>query len=221
MEPSVSEAGMNENEVAARSERSRVRRFPERGAYDRETIYGILDDARICHVGLATHGGPVVIPTLFGRVDDTLYIHGSPGSRLLRAIRDGSPVSVTVTIVDGLVLAKSLFHHSINYRSVVAFGHGHVVEGEDALDGLRAITEQAVPGRWDDARVPNEQELRATKIIAIDIEEASAKIRTGPPHDDDEDLALPFWTGVVPVHEVTGEPVPDVHSIGEVPDYLR
>lgn len=206
--------------MTAPSERARVRRLPERGAYDEETIHSILDDAFLCHIGLATEDGPVVIPTLFGRIDNTIYVHGSPGSRLLRAIRDGAQVCVTASIADGLVLAKSLFHHSVNYRSVVAFGSGRVLEGEDAMDGLRAITEHSAPGRWDDARRPNAKEMRATKVIAIDIDEASAKVRTGPPQDDDEDLALPVWTGVLPLSMERGEPVPDEHANVELPDYL-
>ncbi len=203
------------------SERTRVRRLPERGDYDEGTIHSILDEALVCHIGLVTDTGPVVIPTLFGRIGSTIYVHGSPGSRLLRAIRDGAEVSVAVSIVDGIVLAKSLFHHSVNYRSVVAFGTGRVVEGDDALDGLRAITEHSVPGRWDDARRPNDKEMRATRVIAIEIDEASAKIRTGPPHDDAEDLDLPVWTGVVPVTLERGDPLPDEHANVELPEYLR
>lgn len=207
--------------MTASSERSRVRRLPERGTYDEETIDSILDGALVCHIGLSTADGPVVIPTLFGRVGRTLYVHGSPGSRLLRAIRDGAQVSVAVSIVDGLVLAKSLFHHSVNYRSVVAFGSGRVLEGDDALEGLRAISDHSVPGRWGDARQPNEREMRATKVIAIDIDEASAKIRTGGPKDDDEDLDFPVWTGVVPVAVERGEPVPDMNANVPLPGYLE
>jgi len=207
--------------VTTPSDRTQVRRLPERGSYDDETIHAILDDALFCHVGLSTDTGPVVIPTLFGRIGNTIYIHGSPGSRLLRAIRDGASVSVAASIVDGLVLAKSLFHHSVNYRSVVAFGAGRVIEGEDAMEGLRAITEHSAPGRWDDARQPNEKEMRATKVIAIDIHEASAKTRTGPPKDDDEDLDLPVWTGVVPVSLRRGEPIPDDNANVDLPDYLQ
>lgn len=175
----------------------------------------------MCHIGLATDAGPVVIPTLFGRIDTTLYVHGSPGSRLLRAIRDGAPVSVAASIIDGLVLAKSLFHHSVNYRSVVAFGTGRVLEGENATEGLRAITEHSAPGRWDDARRPNDKEMRATTVIAIDIDEASAKFRTGPPSDDEEDLGYPVWTGIVPVSLQRGEPEPDEHANVPLPEYLR
>lgn len=207
--------------MTAPSERTRVRRLPERGAYDEETIHSILDAAMLCHVALATPEGPIVIPTLFGRIDNTIYIHGSPGSRLLRAAHAGAAMSVAVAIVDGLVLAKSLFHHSVNYRSVVAFGHGRLAEAGEAVAGLHAITDHAVPGRWDDARQPNAKELRATTIVAIDIAEASAKQRTGPPKDDAEDLELPIWTGVVPVTLERGEPIADDHAVGEVPEYLR
>lgn len=207
--------------MTAPSERARVRRLPERGSYDEETIHSILDAALFCHIGLTTPEGPVVIPTLFGRRDNTIYVHGSPGSRLLRAIRDGAPVSLAVSIIDGLVLAKSLFHHSVNYRSVVAFGSGRLVEGQDALEGLQAITEHSAPGRWNDARRPNDKEMRATKVIAIDIDEASAKVRSGPPNDDDDDLDLPVWSGVLPLSMRRGEPIPDDNAIGDVPEYLR
>lgn len=207
--------------MTAPSERARVRRLPERGSYDEATVHAILDEGVICHIGLNTDEGPVVIPTLYGRDGNTVFVHGSPGSRLLRAIRDGAPVSVAVSIVDGLVLAKSLFHHSVNYRSVVAFGSGRVLEGDEALVGLEAITNHTVPGRWTDARQPDEKEMRATKVIAIDLDEASAKIRTGPPKDDDEDLGLPVWTGVVPVSLERGEPIPDEHANVPLPDYLR
>lgn len=205
-------------------DRTRIRRLPERAAYDRETIHRILDDGLICHVGYVRDDGPVVIPTIHGRVGDTLYLHGSVASGNLRAMRDGIDVCVTVTIVDGIAAARSLFHHSMNYRSVVVFGRTRavddVVEREEAF---RAITDHVLPGRWDDARRPNRSEGRQTTIIAVPITEASAKIRSGGVGDEPEDLELGVWAGVIPVSLVPGEPIPDPGldpSIG-VPDYIR
>jgi len=190
------------------TDRTRVRRLPDRGHYDRETIYAILDEALVCHVAFVEDGRPFVIPTLHARVGDALLLHGAPASRLLKHLAAGGEVSVAATIADGLVLAKSVFHHSVNYRSVVLFGHGAPVEGDAAkLAALEAFTEKLLPGRWSEARVPNAAELKATAVIRVAIEEASAKIRTGGPKDDPEDLALDVWAGVIPLSLVRGEPV--------------
>ena len=206
------------------TERTQVRRLPKRGAYDRETVYAILDEGFICHVGFATERGPVVIPTSYGRKDDKLYVHGSAASRLLRTLSEGVPVCVTVTLVDGLVLARSAFHHSINYRSVVVFGHAKAItEREPKMEALRVISEQIAPGRWDDVRLPNEQELKATSVLEIPLVEASAKIRTGPPVDDEEDYAMSVWAGVLPLQTSAGEPLGDERMPPgiPVPEYLR
>ncbi len=190
-----------------KTERSRVKRLPDRGHYDRETIYAILDEALICHVGFVQDGQPFVIPTLHARVDDALLLHGAATSRLLRHIAAGGEVSVAATLVDGLVLAKSVFHHSVNYRSVVLFGRGEIVAGDDAkLAALEAFTEKLAPGRWGAARLPNPAELKATAVVSIPIAEASAKVRTGGPKDDPEDLAREVWAGVIPISLVRGEP---------------
>jgi nitroimidazol reductase NimA-like FMN-containing flavoprotein (pyridoxamine 5'-phosphate oxidase superfamily) len=181
-------------------DRIRVKREPERGRYDRETIDAILDEALLCHLGFEVDGQPFVIPTLHARVGDTLYVHGSAASRALRRAGSGAPVCVTVTLFDGLVLAKSVFNHSVNYRSAVIFGTARVVPDEEKREALRALTNQLAPGRWDEARQPTEQELKATWILALPIEEASAKVRSGGPEDDPEDQDLPVYAGVVPVH---------------------
>jgi uncharacterized protein len=206
------------------TERTQVRRLPKRGAYDHETVYAILDAGFICHVGFTTERGPVVIPTSYGRKDDKLYVHGSAASRLLRTLSEGVPVCVTVTLVDGLVLARSAFHHSINYRSVVVFGQARAIaERESKMEALRVISDQIVPGRWDDVRLPNEQELKATTVLEIPLVEASAKIRTGPPVDDEEDYALSVWAGVLPLLTASGEPLADERLPAgiPVPGYLR
>ena len=181
-------------------DRIRVKREPQRARYDRETIDAILDEAVLCHLGFAVDGQPFVIPTLHARVGDTLYVHGSSASRALRHAGAGAPVCVTVTLFDGLVLAKSVFNQSVNYRSVVVFGTARVVEDAEKTAALEALTEQLVPGRWNEARQPTAQELKATQILALPIDEASAKVRTGGPEDEPEDLDLPVFAGVVPVY---------------------
>jgi len=178
----------------------RVKREPQRARYDRETLEAILDEALLCHIGFEVDGRPYVIPTLHARVGDTLYVHGSSASRMLRHAGSGAPVCVTVTLFDGLVLAKSVFNHSVNYRSAVVFGTATVVEGDEKREALRALTQQLAPGRWDEARQPTELELKATWILALPLSEASAKVRTGGPEDEPEDVDLPVWAGVVPVH---------------------
>jgi uncharacterized protein len=181
------------------TERTRVKRLPERGLYDRETIDGILDEARICHLGFVAEGQPFVIPTIHGRAGDHVYVHGSTASRMLRTVRGGLPVCLTVTILDGLVVARSVFESSMNYRSVVVLGSARAVEDHDEkLAGLRAISEHVLPGRWSEARLPNDAELKQTLLLALPLDEASAKVRTGQPEDKDEDLDLPIWAGVVP-----------------------
>ena len=193
-----------------RTDRTTLKRLPKRGVYERELVYQILDEAFICHVGFAVEGQPFVIPTGFGRVDDRLYIHGSQISRMLRTLAGGIDICVTVTLLDGLVLARSAFHHSMNYRSVVVFGRAALVDDKPAkLAALRAFSEHVIPGRWDEAREPTDQELKATAVLSLPLEEASAKVRTGPPVDDDEDYALPVWAGVLPLNLVPGEPVAD------------
>jgi nitroimidazol reductase NimA-like FMN-containing flavoprotein (pyridoxamine 5'-phosphate oxidase superfamily) len=187
------------------TERTQVRRLPKRGNYDRETVYKILDEAMICHVGFVVEGQPYVIPTGYGRSGDTLYIHGASTSRMLNSTAEGIPVCVTVTLVDGLVLARSAFHHSMNYRSVVILGTARRVESdEEKFSALRIFTEHIVPGRWDDVRQPTPQEMKATAVLALPLEEVSAKIRTGPPIDDDSDYALPIWAGVLPLKLTPG-----------------
>jgi uncharacterized protein len=192
------------------TERTTLKRLPKRGAFDRETVYGILDEGFVCHVGFVVGGEPFIIPTAYGRAGDELFIHGARASRMLKALREGAPVCVTVTLVDGLVMARSAFHHSMNYRSVVVFGRARVVESEEEkLSALRAFTEHVAPARWDEVREPNRQELNATLVLALRLDEASAKIRTGPPVDDEEDYALPVWAGVLPLTLSAGEAVPD------------
>ena len=194
--------------------RSEVRRLPERGVYDTEAIYSILDEALICHLGFATDSGPVVIPTIHARVGDTLYLHGSHASRMMRSIPENE-VCVTVTIVDGIVAARSAFHHSMNYRSAVVFGTPRVVDDpEERMIAFEAVTEHVLPGRWAEARWPNEKEDKGTKLLALSIDDASAKVRTGPPVDDDEDMDLDVWAGVIPLSVTAGDPIsaPDLKA---------
>ena len=191
-----------------RTERTRLRRLPERAAYDRATVHAILDEGFICHVGFVFDGQPYVIPTGYARVDDTVYLHGSTGSRL--GLRPGMDICVTVNLVDGLVLARSAFHHSMNYRSVMAIGRTRpVTDPGEKEAALRALVEHIVPGRGDEIRGGDRRELAATAVLALPLVEVSAKVRTGPPKDDDEDYALPIWAGVLPLRQVAGPPVPD------------
>jgi nitroimidazol reductase NimA-like FMN-containing flavoprotein (pyridoxamine 5'-phosphate oxidase superfamily) len=192
------------------SERTTVRRLAKRGSYDRALIYEVLDSALICHVGFAVDGSPFVIPTIHVRIGDRLYFHGSPASRMLKALAQGVEVCVTVTIVDGLVLARSAFHHSMNYRSVMVFGTAHAVEhAEKKLRVLHALSDQLIRGRWEQVRAPSPAELNATLVLSLPIEEASAKVRTGPPLDDEEDYSLPVWAGVLPLALSAGTPAAD------------
>ena len=206
------------------TERTKLKRLPKRGHFDRETVYGILDEGFICHVGFAPEGQPFVIPTGYARAGDKLYIHGSQASRMLRTLSGGVDACVTVTIVDGLVLARSAFHHSMNYRSVVIFGRATLVEErEEKLAALLALSEHFVRGRWAEVRGPNEQELRATTVLSLPLEEVSAKIRTGPPLDDEEDYSLPIWAGVIPLRLQASEPIADprLKDGVQAPEYAR
>jgi nitroimidazol reductase NimA-like FMN-containing flavoprotein (pyridoxamine 5'-phosphate oxidase superfamily) len=192
------------------TERTRVIREPQRGVYDRAAIYEILDEGFICHVGFAVDGQPFVIPTMYARVGDAIYFHGSAASRMLRNVSAGVSVCVTVTLVDGLVLARSVFNHSMNYRSVVALGKATLVDaGAEKLEALRGFTEKILPGRWEEARQPNEKELKATSILRLALNEVSAKVRVGPPEDDAEDYALEIWAGVLPMELKAGAPIRD------------
>lgn len=192
------------------TDRTQVRRLAKRAVYDKAQIYSILDEGFICHVGFVVDGQPYVIPTGYARAGDQIYIHGSAASRMLRALAGPIDVCVTVTLVDGLVLARSAFHHSMNYRSVVVLGKARLVEdAEEKLAALRAVTDHIVPGRWEEVRQPNEQELKATAVLALALEEVSAKVRTGPPVDDEEDYSLPVWAGVVPLRTRVEAPVAD------------
>jgi uncharacterized protein len=205
--------------------RTRVVREPERGVYDRQTVYRILDQAFLCHAGFSVEGQPFVIPTAYGRKDDCLYIHGSAASRMLRQLqKEGVAVCITVTLLDGLVLARSVFNHSMNYRSVVILGKATLVEDTaEKLAALRVLSEQILPGRWEDARQPNERELKATSVLRVAIDEFSAKVRTGPPIDDAEDISFPTWAGVVPLTMQVGAPVddPQLDRSRTIPDYVR
>ncbi|MGD9628819.1 MAG: pyridoxamine 5'-phosphate oxidase family protein [Pyrinomonadaceae bacterium] len=208
---------------STQTERTRVKRLPNRGAYDRGTIYAILDAGFVCHVGYVMDGQPYVIPTGYARIGDDLYIHGSSASRMLRNLAQGVDVCVTVTLVDGLVLARSAFHHSINYRSVVVLGKATLVEDAAEKDkALEAFTEHIIPGRWPEIRWPSELELKATSVLKLPIEEASAKIRTGDPKDDEEDYAMDVWAGVLPLETRPGIPVPDskLKDGIDVPDHV-
>jgi hypothetical protein len=200
------------------TDRTKLKRLPKRGHFDRETVYAILDEGFICHVGFSVDGQPFVIPTGYARAGDKLYIHGSQASRMLRTLSGGLDACVTVTIVDGLVLARSAFHHSMNYRSVLILGRATLVDDpEEKMAALVALSEHIVRGRWADVREPTEQEMVQTTVLCLPIEEASAKIRTGPPLDDEEDYALPIWAGVVPLKLVTGEPINDPRLPADIP----
>ncbi len=206
------------------TQRTTLKRLPKRGVYDREVVYSILDEGFICHVGFVVEGKPVVIPTGYARKGDQLFIHGSQASRMLRTLKAGVDVCVTVTLVDGLVLARSAFHHSINYRSVVVFGNASVVEERAAkLEALFAFSEQVIAGRWHDAREPTEEELKQTTVLVLPLDEVSAKVRTGPPIDDEEDYSMSVWAGVVPLRLIAEEPIADPRLPDDIdaPEYAR
>lgn len=206
------------------TERSQLRRLPNRGSHESQVIHKILDEGLLAHVGFQVDGQPFVIPTLYGRDDDTLYLHGSAASRMLRELETGMPACVTVTLVDGLVLARSAFNHSMNYRSVVAFGTAKkVADAAEKTRALHVISEHVLKGRWKDVRGPTEQELKATAVLRFAIDEASAKVRQGPPLDDEEDYSLPVWAGVLPLKLTAQEPIADQRMVEGVrePDYVR
>ena len=202
--------------------RTRVVRESDRGVYDREALNRILDEGFLCHVGFVVDGQPFVIPTSYGRNGDTLYIHGSAASRMLRNLDKGIPVCVTVTLLDGLVLARSVFNHSMNYRSVVILGTATLITNpEEKLAALLILSEHILPGRWADSRQPNERELKATSVLRIPIDEFSAKVRIGPPIDDEPDYTFPTWAGVIPLETTVGTPIRDERCERELPEYLR
>lgn len=206
------------------TQRTELRRLPKRGSHDPAAIHEILDAAFLAHIGFNVNGQPFVTPTLYGRDGEKLYLHGSAASRMLRELETGVPACVTVTLVDGLVLARSAFHHSMNYRSVMAFGTARTIDQvAEKTNALRVISEHVIRGRWGDVREPTEKELKATAVLEFAIEEASAKIRTGPPLDDEADYVLPMWAGVLPLCLTAGAPIPDprLPSAVDVPEYVR
>jgi nitroimidazol reductase NimA-like FMN-containing flavoprotein (pyridoxamine 5'-phosphate oxidase superfamily) len=207
-----------------KTDRNRLRRLPERALYDHQTIHAILDAALICHVAFVQDGRPFVIPTLHARDGDRLLLHGASSSRLIRHLQAGHEACIAITILDGIVLARSVFEHSINYRSAVLFAHGQPIHDEaNKRHALQLFTEKLLPGRWQDARQPTADELKATGVVAMSIESATAKVRSGPPEDPAEDLHLPVWAGVLPLHLSYGQPqaAPDLAADLPLPDYLR
>jgi hypothetical protein len=206
------------------TKRTELRRIPNRGSHDWETIHEILDAGFLAHVGFCVDGQPFVIPTLYGRDGEKLYLHGSAASRMLRELATGIPACVTVTLVDGLVLARSAFHHSMNYRSVVAFGTAReIADSGQKIQCLRVISEHLIAGRWADVRGPSEKELKATRVLEFPIEEASSKVRSGPPVDDESDYDLPVWAGVLPLEIKSRPPLAEDKLVEGValPDYVR
>jgi uncharacterized protein len=211
-------------EKIAQTTRTTLKRLPQRGNFDRALVNQILDEGFVCHVGFAVDGKPFVIPTGYARVGDNLLIHGSQASRMLRTLERGIDVCVTITLIDGLVLARSAFHHSMNYRSVVIFGNAKAVDDPDEkLAALRALSDHMIPGRWDDVREPNQRELQQTTVLSLKIDEVSAKIRTGPPIDDEADYGLDVWAGVIPLKLDAKAPIADARlsANGEAPRYAR
>jgi nitroimidazol reductase NimA-like FMN-containing flavoprotein (pyridoxamine 5'-phosphate oxidase superfamily) len=204
----IRDKGMND--IIAPTVRTKLKRLPARGSFEREAIYSILDEAFICHVGFTVDGQPFVVPTSYARVAGNLFIHGSAASRMMRTMARETDVCVTVTLIDGLVLARSAFHHSMNYRSVMILGRAKLIDDEaEKLNALKAFTEHIIPNRWSEIRPPTVNELKATVVLALPLEEASAKIRTGDPKDDEEDYALDIWAGVIPLYLTAGQPIGD------------
>ncbi len=189
--------------------RNTVKRVPKRGHYDKESVYKILDATYVCQVAFVIDGQPFIIPTVYGRKDDTIYLHGSVKSRMMKSLEEGIPVCINVTFTDEIVLARSAFHHSLNYRSVTVFGKAKPIPHEEKNAAFEVITNQILKGRWEEVRQPTEKELQITSVLAVEIEDAAAKIRTGPPVDDKEDLELPIWGGVIPLHTIVGQSIPD------------
>lgn len=209
-------------QVSAPAPETTVRRHPERAAYDRETIDAILDEGLVGHLGFVAGDQPYVIPMLYARAGDTLYLHGAPASRLLGTLAGGPRFCFTVTLVDGLVLARSAFHHSLNYRSVVVVGEARAVtDPDEKLAAMEVLVEHVLPGRTADARAPSKAELKVTEVIALDVRNASAKLRTGPPADTRRDLSLPVWAGELPLTVSVGDPIPDPHCSVPEPAGLR
>lgn len=203
------------------TDRTTLKRIPKRGDYKKDVIYKILDEGFICHIGFVINGSPCVIPTGYARQGDRLIFHGSTASRMMRSLSEGIDVCITVTLIDGIVLARSAFHHSFNYRSVVMFGRVTLItDKEEKMSALEAFTEHIMPGRWSEVRIPNEQELKATSVLALPLTEVSAKVRTGQPIDDEEDYQLPVWAGVLPLQLASRELIADERNIGDIPDYL-
>jgi len=205
------------------TKRTTVRRLSDRGRYDRDSIYAILDEALICHLGFVDEGQPFVIPTIHARVDDRLYIHGSRASRMLRCLAERTPACITVTLLDGLVLARSAFHHSMNYRSVIVLATGgEVTDPAEKNQALAALTEHVIAGRWAEARPPSDNELASTSVLSFPLDEASAKVRSGPPKDDEDDYRLPVWAGVIPMALHSGTPIPDARLPADIapPPYV-
>jgi hypothetical protein len=204
--------------VLRATDRTTLRRLPNRGSHDRAQINAILDEGFVCHLAFVVENTPYAIPTGYARAGDRIYVHGSAASRMMRSLADGADVCLTVTLVDGYVLARSAFHHSMNYRSVVVLGHAkQVSDPQEKCDALRALVDHIVPDRWLEVRRPTQQELKATTVLALPIEEASAKVRTGPPVDDEEDYGWPVWAGVIPLRSVVGSPVADERVLPNVP----
>ena len=207
-----------------KTNRTKVNRTPKRAVYEKETIYKILDETFVCQIAFKIDGQVFIIPTAFGRKDDSIFIHGSNKSRMLNSIKSGEDICIGVTLIDGIVAARSIFHHSINYRSVIIFGKGKEIdEPEDKLKALKIITEHIIPGRWNDARKPNEKELEITSVFEFKIDEASAKIRTGPPVDEKEDYNLNVWAGIIPLKTIAESPIRDqeVRNGILLPDYIK
>lgn len=215
---------MKNNRMPAPSSRTRVRTSAKRGTYDQNTIYDILDNTFVCHVGFIAGGCPFVIPVVYGREKNKIYFHGGKGSRMQKTVKEGIDICITVTILDGLVLARSAFHHSVNYRSVVVFGRAEEVQKpEDKTGALKIIMDHLLPVRWDDVRKPNDKELNATSVLSLDLNEASAKIRSGPEADEEEDLNLPVWAGIIPLKIVPSNPIPSKNLSDNImlPDYIN
>lgn len=212
------------NKMPAPSDRAKVKVMPKRSHYEKETIYKILDAAFVCHIGFVADGSPFAIPVVYGRKDDKIYFHGGKGSRMLKTVKKGDDICATVTLLDGFVLARSAFHHSVNYRSVVAFGKAvEITNRDEKLVALRSITNHLFPGRWEEVRIPNEKELNATTVLSFNLKEASAKMRTGPVSDDEADMDFSAWAGIIPVHLVPSDPIPDdqLNELIKLPDYIR
>jgi nitroimidazol reductase NimA-like FMN-containing flavoprotein (pyridoxamine 5'-phosphate oxidase superfamily) len=219
---SINSTSTNLNSNNASTARTRIVREPQRAVYDRDAVNQILDEAFLCHVGFSVEGQPYVIPTSYGRDGDAFYIHGSAASRMVRNLDKGIPVCVTVTLLDGLVLARSVFNHSMNYRSVVVLGTATLVDDPaEKLAALRALSEHIIPDRWDDSRQPNEKELKATSVLRLPITEFSAKVRVGPAVDDEEDYSFPTWAGVIPLDVTMGVAIRDERCEQELPAYLK